>query len=124
VVLTGHWRRQHAGSGRSFYAMHPGWVDTAAVGRSMPRFRATLEPVLRTPEQGADTIVWLADRRPPQKADEAIWFDRRERPAHIYAHTPRSTDTAQDLVSFLERHAPAPQVWGPTQHQTTEEISR
>lgn len=108
VVLTGHWRQRYAGSGRSFYAMHPGWVDTAAVGRSMPRFRATLEPVLRTPEQGADTIVWLADRRPAQKAAEAIWFDRRERPAHIYAHTPKSTDTAQDLVAFLEAHAGGP----------------
>jgi dehydrogenase/reductase SDR family protein 12 len=108
VVLTGYWRQRHGGGGRSFYAMHPGWVDTAAVGRSMPRFRATLEPVLRTHGQGADTIVWLADRRPAQQAGEAIWFDRRERPAHIYAHTPKSTDTAQDLVAYLEAHAGGP----------------
>ncbi len=32
---------------------------TAAVQQSMPDFHARLESRLRTPAQGADTIVWL-----------------------------------------------------------------
>jgi len=112
VVLTRYWRERYAGTRRSFYVMHPGWVDTASVGRSMPRFRKILRPILRSHEQGADTIVWLAATRPPQANLESIWFDRKERPVHIYAHTPKSPDKAADLVAFLEansrREAPAP----------------
>jgi dehydrogenase/reductase SDR family protein 12 len=105
VVLTHYWREKFAATQRSFYAMHPGWVDTASVGRSMPRFRAILKSVLRTHAQGADTLVWLAATRPRQVNAEAIWFDRKERPVHIYAHTPRSTDTAADLVAALEANS-------------------
>ena len=102
VVLTQYWRRQFAGSGRRFYAMHPGWVDTAAVGRSMPRFRETLKSVLRKDPQGADTIVFLAATRPQQKAEDSIWFDRKERTAHIFARTRNSIDTPDSLVEFLD----------------------
>lgn len=102
VMLAAHWRQQHAGSGKLFYAMHPGWVDTAAVGRSMPRFRAILKSVLREHAQGADTIVWLAATRPPQRAAESIWFDRKERAVHIYEHTPKSAATGAELVAMLE----------------------
>lgn len=108
VVLTQHWRRQFAGSQRRFYAMHPGWVDTAAVGRSMPRFRETLKSVLRSDPQGADTIVYLAARRPDQKAADAIWFDRKERPAHIFARTRETTDSTDSLVAYLESYGARP----------------
>lgn len=103
VMLASYWRKTCADTARSFYAMHPGWTRTASVGRSMPRFVAILKSVLRKHYQGADTIVWLAATRPPQVRDEAIWFDRKERPAHIYAHTPRSTATSTDVVATLER---------------------
>ena len=103
VMYSAWLRERHAGSGRSFYAMHPGWVDTASVGRSMPRFRNMLKSVLRNHDQGADTIVWLAARRPPQQQAEAIWFDRKERPVHIYQHTPKSTATRDDVVAALEK---------------------
>ena len=107
VVLCGWWRQHAAAAGRDFYAMHPGWVDTASVGRSMPRFRAMLRPVLRNHAQGADTIVWLASERPRQRQEQAIWFDRQERPVHIYAHTPLSKDTPQQLVEALEAQVQA-----------------
>jgi dehydrogenase/reductase SDR family protein 12 len=102
VVLTQHWRETLGDSDRRFYVMHPGWVDTAAVGRSMPRFRAMLKSVLRRHHMGADTIVWLADRRPDQKSDESIWFDRKERTAHIFPRTRQTADTTHTLVDFLE----------------------
>lgn len=104
VVMTDYWRQRFAGTGRRFYVMHPGWVDTAAVGRSMPRFRATLKSVLRKDPQGADTIVFLAERRPEQKIPGSIWFDRKERDPHIFPRTRAATDTAQDLIDFLDAH--------------------
>lgn len=108
VVLTQHWRDIFAGTARRFYVMHPGWVDTAAVGRSMPRFRETLKSVLRSDPQGADTIVWLAATRPDQQAQEAIWFDRKERDVHIFPRTRETKDTPAGLVAMLEEHAQRP----------------
>ena len=104
MMMTTAWREMHRGSGRNFYAVHPGWVDTASVNRSMPRFVALLKRVLRNHAQGADTIVWLAEKTPPQKRTEAIWFDRKERAPHIYAHTPLSKDSPQDVMRVLEGH--------------------
>jgi len=40
--------------------MHPGWADTPAVQSSMPDFHRRFKDKLRTPAEGADTIVWLA----------------------------------------------------------------
>ncbi|QHE87403.1 SDR family NAD(P)-dependent oxidoreductase [Hydrogenophaga sp. BPS33] len=105
VVLTQYWRRKFAGTGRRFYVMHPGWVDTAAVGRSMPRFRETLKSVLRSDPQGADTIVYLAAKRPDQQSEESIWFDRKERTAHIFPRTRATTDTPESLVAALETYS-------------------
>lgn len=109
VVLTQYWRQKYAGSARRFYVMHPGWVDTAAVSRSMPRFRETLKSVLRSDPQGADTIVYLAATRPDQASDESIWFDRKERGAHIFPRTRETRDTPESLVAALEAasHRPA-----------------
>jgi 1-acyl-sn-glycerol-3-phosphate acyltransferase len=41
-------------------AMHPGWADTPAVRASLPRFHCVMQALLRTPAEGADTVVWLA----------------------------------------------------------------
>jgi len=108
VMLVRYWREKYAGSDRSFYAMHPGWTRTASVGRSMPRFVAILKSVLRKPYQGADTIVWLAATRPAHTQADSIWFDRQERSAHIYAHTPKSSNTPADVASTLEALVQAP----------------
>lgn len=61
-------------------AMHPGWVDTEAVRLSMPVFRAVTAPILRTPEEGADTLVWLAATASALPSGR-FWFDRAEAPS-------------------------------------------
>ncbi len=101
VMVMSYWREKHAHLNQKFYAMHPGWVDTASVNRSMPRFVAMLKTVLRDHKKGADTIVYLARERPSQKNNEAIWFDRKERNTHIYAHTPDHSVRPQDVVNKL-----------------------
>ena len=40
--------------------MHPGWADTPAVQSSMPDFHRQMKNRFRTPQEGADTVVWLA----------------------------------------------------------------
>lgn len=105
VMAMSYWNANQASLQQRFYAMHPGWVNTASVNRSMPRFVAILKSVLRDHQKGADTIVYLARERPEQKRQEAIWFDRKERTTHIYPHTPDPTVTAQQVVQKLDQLA-------------------
>lgn len=62
-------------------AMHPGWADTPGVAQSLPGFRRVTRPILRTPEQAADTAVWLTATEPAPVSGQ-FWHDRRIRPTH------------------------------------------
>ena len=87
VVLTELWAERLAGTGITVHSMHPGWVDTPGLERSLPRFHRLTKPALRTPGQGADTIVWLAAAAEPGEDSGAFWHDRRERPKHLLPRT-------------------------------------
>lgn len=75
VALNSEWARRYP-DGPVFAAMHPGWADTPGVQRSLPGFRQITGPILRTPEQGADTILWLAGHEVPSGR---FWLDRTVR---------------------------------------------
>ncbi len=91
VVLAELWAQRLAGTGVVVHALHPGWADTPGVQRSLPRFRQMLGGVLRTPEEGADTLVWLAvDPGAPLETSGRFWLDRRPRPTHRLASTRRA----------------------------------
>jgi hypothetical protein len=62
--------------------MHPGWAQTPGVTDSLPGFDKIAKPILRTPEQGADTIVWLVAAAEPSRSSGRFWHDRRVRPTH------------------------------------------
>ena len=97
-----------AGDGIAYASMHPGWADTPGLRRSMPRFRRLVGPLLRSPEQGADTIVWLLATGAAAQQPGALWHDRRARPTHFL---PRTSETAEDrerLMTALEELTPLP----------------
>jgi len=80
VALSGEWARRISPGEVAFHAMHPGWADTPGLAAALPRFRRLVRPVLRTPEQGADTIVWLATADAGPLGSGRFWHDRRPRP--------------------------------------------
>lgn len=82
VVISEQWAERLAGSGVVVHARHPGWADTKGVGQWMPVFRAITRAIIRTPEQGADTIVWLGACSEPLQSTGLFWHDRRRRPTH------------------------------------------
>ena len=90
VILNELWAERLAGSGVTFHAMHPGWARTEGVSNSLPTFNLIMQPLLRTPEQGADTIVWLAASPDPIRSSGRFWFDRREVPTHMLESTKES----------------------------------
>ncbi len=80
-----------------FHAMHPGWVNTPGVQSSLPGFYKATRPLLRTPKQGADTIVWLAAASEPAQCSGRFWHDRRPRPTHLLPWT-HETDRDRELL--------------------------
>ena len=82
VALSREWARRLAGTGVAFHAMHPGWVNTPGIAAYLPGFHRLTRPILLTPEQGADTIVWLATMPPDRLGSGRFWHDRRPRPEH------------------------------------------
>ena len=85
-----------------FHAMHPGWADTPGVAESLPGFRRLVGPLLRSPRQGADTMVWLtADDSAPLETSGQFWLDRRVREIHKLAAT-RKSDTPERRQRLLQ----------------------
>lgn len=76
-------------------SMHPGWADTQGVRQALPTFRRLLRATLRTAEEGADTVAWLAAA--PRGPSGRFWFDRREAPTHLLPGTRESDADRQAL---------------------------
>jgi NAD(P)-dependent dehydrogenase (short-subunit alcohol dehydrogenase family) len=91
VALSREWARRFAGTGVAFHAMHPGWVDTPGVAAALPGFRQIMRPILLSPEQGADTIVWLATAPHARLGSGLFWHDRRARPEYTLPRTREKT---------------------------------
>lgn len=81
VALTPILARRWAGHHIRVYSMHPGWVDTPGVAAALPGFRMLTGPILRAPEEGADTAIWLAATQPAPPTGR-FFHDRRPRPEH------------------------------------------
>ena len=82
VIFTEMRAEQFAGTGVVCHSMHPGWAATPGVATSLPGFEKKFRDVLRTPLQGADTIVWLAAASEPAHSSGQFWLDRRPRETH------------------------------------------
>jgi len=102
VTLNELWAERLADRHVVCHAVHPGWADTPGVERSLPRFRTIVGPLLRSPEQGADTLVWLAaDPGEPLATTGRFWLDRRPRPIHRLPATRRS-DTPEERARLWD----------------------
>lgn len=86
-----------------FASMHPGWVDTPSVQASMPSFYQRMKTKLRTPEEGADTAIWLSASSAAKKYQSGMFFqDRAPVPDHLpLAGTKYSEEEAQNFVEEL-----------------------
>jgi len=62
------------------YCFHPGVVRTRfAADSRLVAWGMRIAPLLRTPEQGADTLLWLAETDARQLVDGAYYANRRRR---------------------------------------------
>uniref|UniRef100_A0A8C5APP9 Dehydrogenase/reductase 12-like a n=1 Tax=Gadus morhua TaxID=8049 RepID=A0A8C5APP9_GADMO len=102
VVITEQLAKNHLNI--HFSVMHPGWVDTPAVANAMPEFHSSMRESLRTPEQGADTAVWLAVSDAAATMPSGHFYqDRKMVSAHLpLAWTRSSSLEEQKFMSSLE----------------------
>ncbi len=82
LLLVHEWARRLGPDGPAFHAMHPGWVDTPGLAAGLPGFRRAMRPLLRTPADGADTVVWLAAAPEGAASTGGFWHDRHRRGEH------------------------------------------
>ena len=80
VALVREWARRLVPAGITFNAMHPGWADTPGLAASLPGFHRLMGPILRTPAEGIDTLVWLAAAPEAEALSGGLFLDRRPRP--------------------------------------------
>ncbi len=94
VTLNEMWAERFGEAGVRFHSMHPGWADTPGIDASLPTFSKVMGPLLRSPAQGADTLVWLAADDVPLQSNGRFWLDRRQRSTHKLPST-KKADTAE-----------------------------
>lgn len=86
----------------AFHSMHPGWADTPGVADALPRFRRITGPVLRSPAEGADTIVWLAGATAEEAQSGRFWLDRRPRTTQRLPWTRSEPDAGSRLWALVD----------------------
>jgi dehydrogenase/reductase SDR family member 12 len=101
VVLAEEWARRLGGTAVAVNAMHPGWADTPGLRKALPGFSRLIGPLLRTPEQGADTIVWLAAAPEAAAFCGRFLLDRRPRATYRLPGT-RRPDHAREAGRLWE----------------------
>lgn len=87
VAMVERWARlegEKSGRGRvGYYSMHPGWCETDGVANSLPKFHERMKGRLRTPAQGADTILYLLTEDANKLETGEFYFDRAPVSKHI-----------------------------------------
>jgi NAD(P)-dependent dehydrogenase (short-subunit alcohol dehydrogenase family) len=105
VVLAELFAEELRSTGIVVNAMHPGWADTPGVRTSLPGFHRITESFLRTPAEGADTIVWLAASARGREQTGRFFFDREPRRTHLLPFTRETAEERAALWSLCERQA-------------------
>lgn len=103
LELTKLWAQELLESAVTVSCMHPGWAKTDGLGglfELYPSYQSWYES-FRSPEDGADTIVWLLTQE--GVASGQFWFDREIASEHQWlAGTSSTTEEQQALWQYCE----------------------
>lgn len=101
MILTEEWAQDWAEDGIVVNAMHPGWADTPGVETALPAFYKITRKLLRSPEEGADTAVWLAASTEAGAVSGQFWLDREQHPSHLSQRTVESPEQRIQMLQTL-----------------------
>lgn len=101
IILTEEWseRLKNQGVDVAVNCMHPGWAATTGVETAMKDFFESNREMLRSPLEGADTIVFLGSApRSKLLGSGHFWFDRQPVRTHMpFAWTTLSKEERKEL---------------------------
>jgi NAD(P)-dependent dehydrogenase (short-subunit alcohol dehydrogenase family) len=102
AIVTEEWHERWAQSGVFINSMHPGWADTAGVQTALPTFRRIARWILRTPEEGADSIIWMATAPEMAGVSGCLFLDRQARAYYLNRKSRESPADRRALLSYLD----------------------
>ena len=109
VLFTYQLARKLEGTGVTANCMHPGFVGTnifnnvSGIGGKIVRL---ITPFMRTPEKGADTIIWLASSTEVEGVTRGYFVDRKERASSPESYNATVADRLWDVSERMVRAAP------------------
>lgn len=98
-VLIPYWQHDHGSSDVSFHLVHPGWAATPGLSSGIPRFERATKPFLRSADEGADTMVWLAGTS-LEPTPGQLWLDRR--PRSLYRLKKTRLNATEEVAAGVE----------------------
>ena len=102
TVLTEQWAEGWQARNVVVNSMHPGWADTPGVQSALPGFRRVTQSVLRSSDEGADTIVWLARAKEADQVTGKLFLDREPRTTYLRSSTIEKEEERARLPDWLE----------------------
>ncbi|QYG92664.1 SDR family NAD(P)-dependent oxidoreductase [Iamia sp. SCSIO 61187] len=84
-------------------AVHPGWAATPGVTDALPGFDRVMGPILRSPSEGADSLVWTAAAPAGDLVPGALYHDRRVRGTVRWPGTATAPDDRARLLALVDR---------------------
>jgi dehydrogenase/reductase SDR family protein 12 len=102
AIVTQEWHEEWAKQGIFINAMHPGWADTPGVQSALPTFRRVTQWILRSPEEGADTIVWMAADGELECVSGCLFLDRQARRYYLNKKTQERPTDRRALLAFID----------------------
>ncbi len=85
------------------FSMHPGWVDTPGLRKSLPGFSKIIGPMLRNYYQGCDTTIYLAVEN-IKTGEGEFWFDRKTAPKQLFKNgKATNSENREKLWELLSR---------------------
>lgn len=97
LVKTKEWEKI------KIFSMHPGWVDTSGLESSLPGFFGFFKKRLRTPFEGADTILWLLFTE-QRLTSGKFYFDRRVVSPYIHKSFSPKNYQRNKLVEMISKY--------------------
>lgn len=102
VILAEQISERYGAKGITGHSSHPGWAYTAGMAVALPRFHKLTGPILRTAEQGADTVVWMSSAPEVLEHPGGFWHDREPRPKHRLPSTREAASERAEMWRQLE----------------------